>query len=350
LLVQLRQEKLMPNFNTRKTIPKRWYHPEQWQCPGCHSRLKRRHLLWRKQVIFLKGPEEVGSWAYSCPNPSCPEREVLHASTAAERLHLKHRRYSRELIIHVGFRRFWQHRTIYEIHDWLTQDLGLPISKRQVLNVIGDFLSLLRAAQAAKIRKQLVGFNQLVIGLDGMQPEKGNSCLYVVRELQSGLTLLAENLDESSYKSLSTRIFDPLKALAKELGLTWKGVVSDAQKSIRMAVAISLPGTPHQLCQFHCLRTAGSLTFQADRKMKKRLKATLRRPLARLQQRIARLAESDPFRAVLIDYADAIRSTLLEGGVAPFELGGVRLFEALADVGASLTACQKRGHTLSYNA
>jgi hypothetical protein len=130
---------------------------------------------------------------------------------------------------------------MYEIHEWLTRDLGLTVSDRHVLNLIADFLALLRAAQPAKVRAQLKLLKQLIVGLDGMQPEKGNTCLYIVRELQLDLTLLAENLDDSSDATLRARLLQPLKALAEEMGLSWHGVVSDAQESIRTAVSKELP-------------------------------------------------------------------------------------------------------------
>jgi len=338
----------VPNLNEPNSVPKRWYRPEQRLCPVCRSVLKRHHILWHKRLIFLSGPEDVASWAYRCPDPTCAGADQIYCSAEAESVHLKYRRYSREVVVHIGYRRFWQHQTMYEIHEWLTQDLELRISKRQVLNVIGDFLALLRAAQPAKVRERLKGLDRLVIGMDGMKPEKGNTCLYIVREAQLGLTLMAENLDDSVNTTLRDRLFEPLKALASELGLAWQGVVSDAQESIRLAVAKSLPGVPHQACQFHCLSAAGELTFEADRSMKKHLKAAFRQRLARLERRIARLPETDLYRAVLADYADAIRSTLLVGGVAPFELGGVWVFEALTDLAASLARCQKRGIMCSY--
>lgn len=284
----------MPNLNEQNIVPKRWYRPEQRLCPRCRSVLKRSHILWHKRLIFLMGPEDVVSWAYRCPDSTCAATCKIHRSAEAESLHLKYRRYSREVVINVGYRRFWQHQTMYEIHEWLTQDLGLSISDRQVLNLIGDFLALLRAAQPANVRERLKGLDRLVIGLDGMKPEKGNTCLYIVREVQLGLTLMAENLDDSVNTTLSTRLFEPLKALANELGLAWQGVVSDAQESIRLAVTKSLPGVPHQACQFHCLSAAGELTFEADRNMKKRLKAAFRQRLARVERRIERLLETDP--------------------------------------------------------
>jgi hypothetical protein len=159
------------------------------------------------------------------------------------------------------------------------------------------------------------------------------------------LTLLAENLDDSSDMTIRARLLQPLKGLAREMGLSWHGVVSDAQESIRTAVSKDLPGVPHQACQSHCLRDAGDLTFQADRNMKKRLKATFRQRLRRVERRIERLPETDSYRPVLADYADAVHSTLLEGGVAPFELGGVRVFDDLTALATSLARCQKKGGT-----
>ncbi|MCK4451725.1 MAG: hypothetical protein KAX26_14160 [Anaerolineae bacterium] len=270
---------------------------------------------------------------------------MTHFSEEAETLHLKHRRFGRDVIVHVGYHRFWYHQTMFEIHDWLTQDLGLTVSERQVLNLIADFLALLRAAQPTKVRAQLETLERLIVGLDGMQPKKGNTCLYIVRELQLDSTLLAENLDDSSDPTIRARLLQPLKVLAEEMGLPWHGVVSDAQESIRTAVGKELPGVPHQACQSHCLRKAGDLTFQADRNTKKCLKATFRQRLRRVERRIERLPETDPYKPVLTDYADAMRSTLLEGGVAPFELGGVRVFDDLTALAASLSRCQKKGST-----
>ena len=102
---------------------------------------------------------------------------------------------------------------------------------------------------------------------------------------------------------------------------------------------------PHQACQTHCLRDAGQVTFEADRTLKKSLKAAFRSGLTRLRKRVQALPEATPVRAVLWDYALALQSTLLEGGVAPFELGGLKVFEALADLEASLLRCQKKGIT-----
>jgi len=329
-------------------VPSVFYRPEQHLCPICHTLLKRDHILWHKQVTFSTGAKMLVSWAYRCPGVTCPGSKDVFKSLKAEAVQLKYRRFSRELVVRIGYQHFWQHQTMYEIHDWLTNDLHLGISEREVAYIFVDFLALLSAAQPAKIRDKLGRLQWLIITIDGMQPEKGNDCLYIVREIQSGVTLLAVNLEESSQDALCEHLFEPLKDLAQELGLPWHGVVSDAQETIRLAVAQSLRGVPHQACQSHCLRDAGKLTFEADRAMKKELKASFRQALPRLRKRIQALPAADPFRPVLLDYTGAIRSVLPEGGVAPFELGGIRVFDALEDLVSSVIRCQKKGITSCY--
>lgn len=332
----------MSKISNPPKVSRRAYRPRQRLCPICHTMLKRSHIVWRKRLIGSTGLMDIISWGYRCPNQNCPGQDHICTSAEAERLHLKHRRFSRELVTQIGYRRFWHHQTLTELHQWLSQDLEVPISERHLLNLIADFLALLRAAQPTKIRQGLKKLDRLIIGVDGMQPEKGNSCLYVVRELQTELTLMAEKLDESGNDTLSKRLFEPLKELAAELDLAWHGIISDAQQSIRLAVSKSLPDVPHQVCQFHCLRTAGDWIFQTDRKLKKRLKSTLRQRLSRLQKRLAALAQPDPYQAILMDYADTLQTTLLINGIAPFKLGGVQVYQALSDVAASLLRCQKK--------
>ena len=335
----------MPRLKKSDTVSRVTYRPEQRFCSTCQSLLKRDHILWRKYMLFSTGAQVVTSWAYRCSRTDCPGAIGVYRSAMAEKLHLRQRRFSRELVVRVGYRRFWQHQTLDELHAWLTQDLQLVICRRAVANLLLDFLALLCAAQPARIREQLGRLPGLLIAIDGMQPEKGNDCLYIVRELQCRVTLLAVNLVESSQEALCEQVFAPLQVLAQERRLPWQGVVSDAQETIRLAVAQSLPGVSHQACQAHCLREAGQLTFEADRAMKKQLKASFRQALPRLRKRIQALPAVDPFRPVLLDYTAALRSVLLEGGVAPFELGGIRAFDALAALESSVLRCQKKGIT-----
>ena len=84
--------------------------------------------------------------------------------------------------------------------------------------------------------------------------------------------------------------------------------------------------------------------------MKKELKAAFRPTIKRLRKRIQGLSDQDPYRPILLDYAEAIHATLLTGGTAPFDLGGVWLFTALDDLSQSLHRCQKKAIMRFYNA
>jgi hypothetical protein len=55
------------------------------------------------------------------------------------------------------------------------------------------------------------------------------------------------------------------------------------------------------------------------------------------------LPEADPYRPVLLKYVRHLRFTLLIGGLAPFELGGLRMVQQLTTLAASLGRAREKG-------
>jgi hypothetical protein len=269
----------------------------------------------------------------------------VFTSAEAEQLTLKGRSFGRDVIVQVGYWRFWQHATLDEILE-RCQQRKIAISRREILNLLGDFLALLRAAQPAKIAAQRGFFEQqgLILGLDGLQPEKGNDCLYIMREEQTGVVLVAETLATSSIQALDEQVLQPLASL----GFRVRGIISDAQDEIQKAVERRFPGVPHHTCHFHCLREAGKPTFEADRALKTDLKQALRPKLSGLSRRLKRLPLEDRCRLVLANYVTCLRSTLLVDGVAPFDLGGLQVCDDLQTVEDSLQRCREKGGTSSW--
>src|SRR5205085_10337790 len=113
---------------------------------------------------------------------------------------------------------------------------------------------------------------QLILALDGLQPDVGHEVLWVVRDCLSGEPLLARSLLSATQQDLA----DLLTEVVEALQLPVVAVVSDGQHSIRKAVAQALPGVPHQLCHFHYLREAARPIFEADRHARKELKKAVR--------------------------------------------------------------------------
>ena len=336
----------MRTAKNKDKIERLYYRPEKRRCPYCQWKLKRQHTLWHKYLSTLKGQFHIFSQGYGCPNPACPEPEMTYRSAEAETLSVPDCSYGLDVIIEVGYQRFWHHRTVGEIHQSLKA--GVAISERQVLNLLANFLALLRAGQGAKIaqlRDKWQALGGLVLSIDGLKPEKGSPALYVVRETQLGITLKAEVLTSGAHQTIATELLEPIKRWR----LPIKGLISDAQESIRLAVAQVYPGQAHQTCQFHCLREAGRPIYEADRAMKTQLKKGLRHRLSYAGRLIKGLPTDDPYRPVLLKYLGYLRFSLLARGLPPFELGGLRMMNQLAVLEASLERARKKGGIGSWS-
>jgi transposase len=331
-----------------RQVPNRYYRPEQTTCPHCGQALKRWYQLWQKHIVFLHGREWVVSMAYRCPNPHCTEPERVYASQAARGLTVRGSSFALEVIVQIGYWRFWHRWTVTQIHKALTQERCLPISEREVLYLIGVFLVLLRCTYPLRLAARTASFHRhgLFVALDALKPEKGNTALYVVRELKWGLVLHAAALLTADHRTLATRLLQPVK----DLGYRLRGVVSDDEKALVLAVATTFPGVPHQTCQIHCLREAAAPIANADRAFKKALKQAIRGPLYAAYRALqAQVSPDDPRGEVLRTYAELIRSTLTEASKPPFALGGLRVFEDLQRLETSLTRSRQKGGTRSWS-
>ena len=324
-------------------VPKRYYHPEQKQCPCCGQELQRAYPWWRKYIVFLSGRELVISLAYRCRNRRCRDarRGRMHTSRAAERLTLRGSSFALELIAQIGYWRFWQRWTVAQIHERLSQERQLPISERAVLYLIGVFLVLMRCTYQLRWAEYAAEFRRhgLFLAIDALKPEKGNRALYVVRELKHGLVVHHVSLLNTDQRMLAKHLLQPVKALDYRI----RGLVSDDERPLRLAIAQVWPSMPHQTCQVHCLRDAAQPIIDADRAFKTSLKKAFRAAFYAAGRALAQLAVDDPYAAVLLSYADLIRSTLTEDGKPPFALGGLRVFEDLTRLDASLRRSREKG-------
>src|SRR5947199_9629525 len=98
---------------------------------------------------------------------------------------------------------------------------------------------------------------------DGIQPDKGNETIYLVRDALTGRVLTAEQVSSSE-----TAVMKALLAPVVALDVPVLGTITDAQESELQAVEQLWPEVPHQVCQFHALGEASPPGFNADRKVK----------------------------------------------------------------------------------
>ncbi len=134
-------------------------------------------------------------------------------------------------------------------------------------------LLALHLADAQRLEERLKDQKQVMLALDGLQPDVGHEVLWVLRDCCSGEVLVARSLLGATENDL-VPLLEEAALLCRKLDLPIAGVISDGQRSIRNAVARALPGIAHQLCHFHDLREAASPIADADRHAKKERKQT----------------------------------------------------------------------------
>lgn len=324
--------------------PTRYFRPGFYQCPKCSALLKRRATVRDIVLTTLDGRFRLISLGYCCSRQRCSNARAMFVSPEPERLCLKGHSFGFDVIVQIGWWRFWEHRTLDEI--WELSQGWFQISRRQIMYLIVDFLCLLKAAHPARIEahRSMFARRGLLLSIDAMQPEKGNDALYVVRELRSGLTLQARQVSNQRAETIRLQVLKPVD----DLGFQIRGIVSDAEDAIRRACQEMWPDSPHQACHFHALRDAGKPIYDDDQSLMVKIKRDLRAKLRPVRRAIQDLKEADSARDILLDYAEALRSSLRVSGLAPFRLGGLEVVSDLRAVAASLRRCQKKRRILCW--
>jgi hypothetical protein len=313
-------------------VTRRFYRPEISICPTCQTPLRRYATLSQRTVITLEGPVRLIHRGFRCPNSDCTTRLRSYRSAAADALALPGFTFGLDVVILVGQLRLSQHHTLDEVHQLLSarlQPFGLTLSRREVMYLFEAYCSLLRAAHQPSDDPQWKAWvaqvqtnGGLLLSLDGIQPEKGNETIYLVRDVLTGRVLCAENVSSGE-----TEIIKQLLAPVVALDLPVLGVISDAQISERLAVAQLWPNVPHQTCQFHYLREATRPMHDLDSSTRVAMRKTIQKKLRETSKQLAhelqaehaeemspeQQAEREQLQ-VLSDYASGMQIALnLEG-------------------------------------
>jgi hypothetical protein len=305
-------------------------------CPACAGPLWLDYYN-RRTVTTLQGVLRLRLGVRRCHRHDCPRYLAPFRPEAEGRVGLPRHEFGLDVLALVGALRYAQHRSVPEIHAELARR-GVALAERTVTNLLDryDELRALAACDLERLRPALARQGQLLLAIDGLQPDVGHEVLWVIRDCLSGAVLLAKSLLSSTQADLA----DLLREVTEPLGLKVAGVVSDGQRSIRSAVAKALPGVPHQLCQFHFLREAGTPIYEMDRHAKKELKKAVRgaRPIERRFE-----GQQGPEAGVITGYCAAVRGALTDDGRPPLDDKGLRLRERLSAIAASAERAVEKG-------
>jgi len=304
----------------------------------------------RRTVITLDGVIKLNHAGYRCPDVECPGHQRTYRSPVADALALPYFTFGLDIVLLVGRLHLREHQTVDEVHEELLErlePLGVTISRREILYLFEAYSTLLRASSEAKEDQpwlaQVKKNGGIIVSVDGIQPEKGNETVYLVRDACTGRVLSAENVTSSE-----TAVMKTLLAPVVALGVKVLGTITDAQESELLAVQELWPEVPHQVCQFHALRDASQGAFEADKQVKtairKKLQPKVRAVRKQLKKQISTaLPQEAEQLAVLDEYASGIVTALNSDGLQPFKYAAVEAAQALDEVEASLEQLEKKG-------
>ncbi len=311
--------------------------PLSKQCVNCGEWLWVAYHAQRTLMTF-RGLVRLTLVVRRCRNTEC---ELYHLPYRAEEegaWALPHGEFGLDIITVVGQLRYGEHRSIPEIHQRLVQR-GVTIAQRTVTDLLERYEELvaLHLADEARIQARLKQQGQVLLAIDGMQPDVGHEVLWIIRDCLSGEVLLARTLLSSTRGDLATLLGEVKEAVPVPI----RGVISDGQQTIRQAVERCLPEVPHQLCHFHYLDEAAEPIFEADRHAKTALKKLVRgvRPIERSLE-----GREDEQSEAMRSYCLAVRSALTDDGRPPLCASGLKLHARLTQIADSLARVrEKRG-------
>jgi len=201
---------------------------------------------------------------------------------------------------------------------------------------------------------------QIILCIDGLQPEKGHETLYVVRELTQKRVWFAEPLISATADEVR-RLIKKAKAWAESLGKPVALWLSDRQDAFVTGIAAEFPDVPHRYCDNHFLRDVAKPVLEADSHAKVAMRKKVR-GLRTIEQAVlkrqsvedskpheadapvamtsmdppAAVPDADSADGVVLAYCAAVRGILNNDQGGPLHPPGLQMAEALCEVRDSI--------------
>jgi len=347
-----------PLYNEKLTV----YTCELTTCALCGASLVERGYQSSPKTVFtLAAMHHVAQRPKHCPNDACAWHMTLLKSAAWHHLAPHYGVYGYDVIAQIGWGRQEQRQPFVEIHaDLCTQ---IPISEAEVRYLYQQqYLPLLACLERQQLARlsAVAAQTGLLLSLDGLAPEGGEPQLWVVRELQTGLTVRSGWLsqqDQGTFRSLLQPIADQ--------GWPVRAILSDKQRGLEPAVAAVFPDIPHAWCQLHYLNNAAEPVAAAVEQLKVTLRQDIRDRVGSLLRQevgpaapgvltvtgllpsplaapIAPAATAPPMaaaiplaqarEAIVQDLLRRVRYLLTLKARPPFGLAGLEMYERLREV------------------
>ena len=275
---------------------------EDRQCPLCGRRMHtcdHRH----HRVHSFQGPLHLINRLVRCPDGACPCHHRTFSPEVECTITMPWWSMDWEVFAWIGHRRFVRHWSVSQLRAELSDTYDIRLSDDTLERAIRRYQTMLAAREQDPVRlaEDYREVEDLVLSIDGLQPEKGHETLYVVRELGAKRVWFAESLLSSSEAEVR-RLLVQARTWAQSLERPVRLWVSDKQEAFVKGIRTVFPGTPHRYCDNHFLRDVAKPILEADSKAKVKMRQKVRglRTIEReiLEARQARSAAPDPKETV----------------------------------------------------
>jgi hypothetical protein len=333
-------------------------------CPVCGRMM---HICDHRHRRFhtLDGPVQLICKLNHCPDPACPGHAKTKSPELEITLALPQMAIGWDVLCWIGHRRCSRHMAIPLIRSELRDDYEIKLSDDAIDQYIRRYQVMVAARQqdAESLRRQYESGAEIILCIDGLQPEKGHEALYVVRELTRKRVWFAEPLLSATQDEVR-RLIKKAKEWAESLGAPVGLWMSDKQDAFVKGIAAEFPDVPHRYCDNHFLRDVAKPVLEADSRAKVQMRQKVR-GLRTIEQAVLRRRKAettddltpktpeatgpatttaedlppavvDPAGSVVLDYCAAVRGILNDDQGGPLHPPGLRMAGALGEVQESI--------------
>jgi hypothetical protein len=334
-----------------------------------------------RRLYLLTGATHLVSKIAHCVDKACPGHQEVVESAAEMSLAPPFWTIGWDVFAWMGHRRFARSWSVPQIRAELADSYRIAVSPDLIEDYLKRYQVIVAARESAPEHLAEVYRNvrDLVLTIDGLQPEKGHETLYVVRELRLKRVWFATPLLSSAAPEVK-QVLAQAAAWAKRLDKPVRLWISDKQKAFVTGIAEVFAGVPHRYCDNHFLRDLAKPVLERDSHAKVQMRRKVRglrqverdilderrkgatssassvdtvqqeptpatpsasnpmAPTAALAPDQARSEAQD----IVLEYAAGIRGILNDDQGGPLDPPGLRMAEALGEMRASLQRCVER--------
>lgn len=231
----------------------------------------------RRRLHTLEGPLELVCKLNHCPDRSCPGHYRTKSPELEITIALPQVAIAWDVLCWIGHRRCARHWSVAQIQGELADSYGIQLSADSLTRYIRRYQVLLATRQQDPVvlQQQYAASEQIILSIDGLQPEKGHETLYVVRELTQKRVWFAEPLLSATADEVR-RLLIRAKEWTLRLNKTVALWLSDRQDAFVTGIAAVFPGVPHRYCANHFLRDVAKPVLEADSHAKVQMRKKVR--------------------------------------------------------------------------